>query len=94
MGESTTDTLPHLCPLPLRGDFLWLVLGKQFCKYSPGIFCSHFKNPSPKKNFRKKIFDGFLVPSPFWITHKKKKIPGKKSFIFKWLMSLHKNGIS
>lgn len=33
MGESTTDTLPHLCPLPLRGDFLWLVLGKQFCKY-------------------------------------------------------------
>ena len=68
-----THTPPHLCPLPLGGDFLWSVLGKQFCKYSPGIFLSHFKNPSPKKNFRKKNFDNFLTPpSPFSISPRKK----------------------
>ena len=47
MGESTTDTLPHLCPLPLRGDFLWLVLGKQFCKYFLENFSLSFQEPLP-----------------------------------------------
>ena len=54
MGESTTDTLPHLCPLPLRGDFLWLVLGKQFCKYFLENFFLLFHKPPPL----------FLAPSP------------------------------
>lgn len=47
MGESTTDTLPHLCPLPLRGDFLWLVLGKQFCKYFLEKKIPSFHRPFP-----------------------------------------------
>ena len=74
-----THTPPHLCPQPLGGDFLWSVLGKQFCKYSPGIFCSHFKNPSPKKNSGKKIFDNFLAPSPFSISPRQKKFQEKNS---------------
>ena len=77
-----THTPPHLCPLPLGGDFLWSVLGKQFCKYSPGIFLSHFKNPSPKKKFQEKKFDNFLAPSPFSISLRQKKIPGKKIHLF------------
>ena len=54
MGESTTDTLPHLCPHPHRGDFLWLVLGKQFCKYFLENFFLLFHKPPPL----------FLAPSP------------------------------
>ena len=77
-----THTPPHLCPLPLGGDFLWSVLGKQFCKYSPGIFLSHFKNPSPKKKIQEKKFDNFLAPSPFSISPRQKKIPGKKIHLF------------
>ena len=77
-----THTPPHLCPLPLGGDFLWSVLGKQFCKYSPGIFCSHFKNPSPKKKFRKKIPPNFLTPSPFSISPRQKKNSRKKKSSF------------
>lgn len=82
MEGMPTHTPPHLCPLPLGGDFLWSVLGKQFCKYSPGIFLSHFKNPSPKKNFRKKIPPNFLATSPFSISPRQKKIPGKKNSSF------------
>lgn len=95
MGESTTDTLPHLCPLPLRGDFLWLVLGKQFCKYFLEKKFPLFTDPSllpiSSPLAITSIFFSFLMlfvflflqsPPLVFVLRARKKIPGKIFSLF------------